>query len=243
MKLTDTPFFDINILDLNRRTYLQNLHSAVVATVKTAIEKIPIKIKGHDYHNRRHTELDVVGGFIELGSIAVKKDKISVEDFYIGLVAAATHDLFYDKDLAGTGENESRSTVEALKLMKKEKIFTKKDLSKVTELHRATIFVEAGKNGIVQSAVKGQYLEELITDIDTGGIGMKWPEAKNRIDNYYREVSSKEPSLEDSDYIKFLEYQSVVLSGHSYKTSEARSKYGHLESNVKNIRLLINSIK
>jgi hypothetical protein len=241
MYILKAPPFDLSKFDDENRKNIQELHRASLSIVIEALENIPIKTPGLEYHNRRHSE-DVVYGFLELGKKAVDYNRISIYNFYIGLIAAASHDLYYDKDLAGTGENEAKSTKETLKLMQKHKVFTRADMEKVAKVHKATVFKRAGKEGIVQSAEKGNYLEELITDIDTGGIGMKWPNAKERIYDYYREIKEKEPDETDPDYLKFLHFQVDVLSGHSYKTCEAQSKYSYLSKNVEQIKKIIDKI-
>lgn len=242
MELPKVPPFDLSRLNPLECRRINQLHRASIVVVSSALEMIPVKLPGLDYHTRRHSEKDVTHGFIGLGISAVNRGKMTIEDFYIGLTAAGTHDLYYDKELIGTGENETRSTEETLKLMQEHGIFTEDNEENVAKLHSATVFKVAGKDGIVQSATEGNFLEELITDVDTGGIGMPWIEAKDRIDNYYRELKGKEPSETDPDYIDFLHFQVDVLTGHSYKTPEAREKYRHLESNAEKIKKLINKL-
>lgn len=239
MEIPKIPFFDLSHLNPSECQYIEKLHQATAFVVYTAIERIPVHVPGLDYHTRRHSEEDVVGGFMTLGKTAVEKDKLEMSEFYIGLVSAGTHDLHYEKELVGTGENESKSTDEALKLMKEHNIFTHTDMKRVAQIHEATVFKGAGKDGIVQNATEGNYLEELITDVDSGGIGMKWPEAKVRIDNFYREINEKEPNENDPDYLNFLFFQVDVLTGHSYKTQEGSSMYAYLRSNVEKINKII----
>ena len=81
-----------------------------------------------------------------------------------------------------------------------------------------------------------------MTDVDTGGIGMTWEKAKDRIDNYYRELNEKEPDENDEDYINFLYFQIDVLTGHSYNTNFGRNKYCHLLENANRVKRILQKI-
>jgi hypothetical protein len=235
--------FDLKLLDPLECERLKKLHSASVSVVKMALNLIPLDVEGFEYHNLRHSADDVIGSVLEIGPIAVERGKMSIEGFYDLFLGMGTHDVFYDKNNVGTDINESKSTDKTYSFMEFFPVFTKKNFQRVRDIHRATVFRGAGKLGIVQSAPPGDYVAQLATDIDTGAIGMSWDKAKLRINGFYTETTSKQPDLKDKQYLDFLHFQIDVLSGHEYKTPEAKEHYRHLAENVKEIKKLISSAK
>ncbi|MFA5997661.1 MAG: HD domain-containing protein [Candidatus Paceibacterota bacterium] len=177
------------------------------------------------YHNLEHTK-NVLESARKMAELALKNGNIKIgEDILLAIVAAG-HDI--EQDL-GSGANERESSRVIQEEMKRTRVFSEEEISKVDATLLATIFFLDG--ALVKQSVTDDYMTKIMADADLCALGQPTEYYWKTAQDLLHEIKGTEtPSLEDQ--LAWAHRQVSLLSGHQYYTEEAKELFPHIEENL-----------
>lgn len=206
--------------------------------------------KKKKYHTRKHVE-DVIR-FVELmGRDAVKDGTITERQFQILRLAAAWHDVESDKpeerpmyleDGEPTDRTNDMETVSADMLekeMRKDLAFTEDDIKFARKLIMATKELYLAPGVMKQVAEDGDEIDKLMSDADTGNIGMDYEDLEERFTVIAKEFGfmarwEHEGKTGDSLLMELYRWQAKFLSDRYFLSEYGKNNFGKtLEVNKK----------
>lgn len=177
------------------------------------------------YHNKIHVE-DVINAAREMIRLAIEREKITISDSNLLLIAIGFHDV---EQLAGSGKNEKESGRIAGEHVRRKKIFTEDEIKRVEELIEATRG-EVDNNHLTQSATD-DYLSKLICDSDLANFGRPFDVFWDRSLRVHKELEERD-SFSDVDYKMIALGQIILLKNHNFYTEEAREIFDQKNQNI-----------
>lgn len=211
--------------------------------VEAALGEIRTRYTKERYHNPEHTGM-VVAEAVELGKNLESQYRLSEKERCLLQLAAAAHDVRYDKNprLPGyDGENEKDSAgwIETHMRAHYPDIFNEADIQMVRTAVLATrarphpsYNPETGwsaETTIQQNVGEGgsaptHLIAQLLCDADLSGFGRPWDTYTDTMTGYYLELNPNGGT--EKTWRAYLEFQNILLTNRRYFTQVARDRYG-----------------
>jgi len=173
------------------------------------------------FHNVFHGR-EIVKSALLIADEAIKSGKISPEDRFLLIIAGAYHDI--EQDL-GSGANEIASAAKAEQAMKDSGQFNKQEIEIVKDAILGTTVVF--ENGIIRQSASGNPLSQMIADADLANLGSPTEVFWDRSEHIFREQYPDGNGMDE-----FLEFQTGLLTHHTYCTEEAKILFPHQRENL-----------